>query len=282
MIAINKLGASKKKKMETAKALELLQTVRQQAEGLNRDERIKIDGLRKRLTMLIEKIFGINSSYISELAAISYRPIVVFSGMSDAVWINAFKNGKSSLLNLIDTMIEDIQLSAVEFSENKEQSHIATKQKQIINDRIFVVHGHNEEMKHSVARTIEQLNLKPIILHEQPNKGRTIIEKFADHSDVSFALVLLSADDYGYSKRQKPAEGKFRARQNVILELGFFIGKLGRQKVVALFESNENFEFPSDYQGVIFTPFDKEGKWKFDILRELKACGFDVDANKII
>ncbi len=148
--------------------------------------------------------------------------------------------------------------------------------------KIFIVHGHNEVMKEAVARTISDVGLEPIILHEQPNKGRTIIEKFtAESSDVSFAIVLLSADDFGYEKNELPQKARPRARQNVVLELGFFIGKLGRNSVVALHEEITEFEIPSDYHGVIFTPYDKSGAWKLGLGKELKAAGIDVDLNKL-
>ncbi|WP_222702751.1 TIR domain-containing protein [Methanosarcina siciliae] len=150
-------------------------------------------------------------------------------------------------------------------------------------DHIFVVHGHDEGMKQAVARTLEKLDLKPIILHEQPNQGRTIIEKFAEYANsVSFAVVLLSPDDIGYRKDQSSEAAKFRARQNVILELGFFLGTLGRHNVVTLFKNDLNFEGPSDYDGVLYMPFDNSGRWQFDLVRELKSAGYNVDANKLV
>jgi predicted nucleotide-binding protein len=149
--------------------------------------------------------------------------------------------------------------------------------------KIFIVHGHNEEMKQAVARAIEKLGLETRILHELPSQGKTIIEKLIAHSsEVSYAIILLSADDYGYSVKEGSAKKKLRARQNVILELGFFLGKLGRDKVIALFEVNENFDIPNDYKGVLYIPYDKGGKWKFEILKELNKSGFAVDANKLI
>jgi predicted nucleotide-binding protein len=148
--------------------------------------------------------------------------------------------------------------------------------------KIFIIHGHDEAMKQTVARTLEKLGLTPVILHEQPNIGRTIIEKFTVYSDVSFAIALLSPDDVAHSTTANPKQAKFRARQNVILELGFFLGKLGRNRVVVLFHQSDNFEMPSDYSGVLFVPYGEDNHWQFNLLRELKACGYDVDANKLL
>ena len=148
------------------------------------------------------------------------------------------------------------------------------------NNKIFLVHGHDEEMKQTVARTLEKLDLKPIILHEQPDRGRTIMEKFEDYSEaISFAIILLSPDDKGCDANNFPESAKFRARQNVILELGYFIGKLGRNKVLVLFKDEPYFEHPSDFVGVLYTSF-KDG-WELEMVKELQSCGYDVDANKL-
>ncbi len=149
-------------------------------------------------------------------------------------------------------------------------------------NQIFVVHGHDEEMKQAVARTLGKLDLEPIILHEQENLGRTIIEKFESCSEnVSFAIVLLTSDDLGYKKDQTPESSMFRARQNVILELGYFMGKLGRKNVVALHRSEANFEFPSDILGILYTPFDPHNEWKLALAKELVAAGYDIDFKKL-
>lgn len=149
-------------------------------------------------------------------------------------------------------------------------------------DDIFIVHGRSEIMKISVARLLEQLNLVPIILSEQPNEGKTIIEKFEDHSEVNFAVILLSPDDIGYPKGKKE-ELKYRARQNVILELGYFIGKIGRENVAALFDEDQKdeFEFPTDIHGILYIPFDKKGMWKYKLIDELKASGFNISKDDI-
>jgi predicted nucleotide-binding protein with TIR-like domain len=144
--------------------------------------------------------------------------------------------------------------------------------------KIFVVHGHDGEARETVARCLEKLDLEPIILHEMPDKGRTIIEKFENHSDVPFAVVLLTPDDMGYARDINPEEAKPRCRQNVMLELGYFIGKLGRDKVCAL--RKEGVEIPSDYQGVLFTDLDSTGGWRLKLAKEIKDAGIGVDLNR--
>ena len=151
-----------------------------------------------------------------------------------------------------------------------------TKPKYIPNS-IFIVHGHDDHLKQSAARFLEKLEMKPVILHEQADKGRTIIEKFEDHaSDVTFAVVLLTPDDIGGLKSE-PNNLSPRARQNVIFEMGYFVGKLGRGKVCALYQGVEE---PSDLRGVLYIPVDENGAWQYILAREIKASGLDVDLNK--
>ncbi|MHB1544999.1 MAG: TIR domain-containing protein [Gammaproteobacteria bacterium] len=113
--------------------------------------------------------------------------------------------------------------------------------------KVFLVHGHDIAAKELVARFLERVGLEPIILHEQANQGRTVIEKFESYADVPFAVVLLTGDDVG-SKAGAKAVLAPRARQNVILELGYFTGKLDRSRVSALFVSG--LDVPSDLHGV--------------------------------
>lgn len=139
---------------------------------------------------------------------------------------------------------------------------------------VFIVHGHDEAAREMVARFVSRLRLKPVILHEQPNRGRTIIEKFEGHSSVSFAIVLLTPDDVG---GKDEAGLKPRARQNVILELGFFCGTLTRSRVCALVKGE--VELPSDYLGVLYIPFDDGGAWQMQLAREMKDAGLTIDLN---
>jgi predicted nucleotide-binding protein len=143
--------------------------------------------------------------------------------------------------------------------------------------KVFVVHGHDDGAREAVARFLEQIGFEPIILHEQASKGRTIIEKVEAHGHVGFAVILLTPDDEGCKKGEalKP-----RARQNVVLELGYFLGRLGREKVCAL--RRGDVEIPSDFGGVIYETFDSGGGWKQALGRELKETGFDIDWNKVM
>jgi predicted nucleotide-binding protein len=195
-------------------------------------------------------------------------------------WDGVFRGFLSDQLVCLRSYIGELE-TELEFSQPMpEANQSGAVSKSPISRKVFIVHGHNDAIRESCARFLERLDLRPIILHEQPNAGRTIIEKFQDYADVGFAVVLLTADDKGGTKNTDPTALKPRARQNVIFELGFFIGKLGRSKVCALYENG--VELPSDYNGVLFTPIDAAGTWKFQLCREIKAAGIDVDLNKAI
>lgn len=144
---------------------------------------------------------------------------------------------------------------------------------------VFLVHGHDEAVKHSVARFLEKLGLQVVILHEKPSKSKTIIEKIEDNSEVAFAVILLTPDDVGAAASSRKKLRK-RARQNVVFELGYFIGKLGRSKVCALYDSG--VELLSDFEGVIYVPYDKAGGWKTRVAAEIKAAGISIDMNQAI
>ena len=142
-------------------------------------------------------------------------------------------------------------------------------------NKVFLIHGRDGDTKNTVARFLEKLGLEAVVLHEQPNAGRTIIEKFEDYARVEFVVVLLTPDDRG--GLQDDDILKPRARQNVILELGYFLGKLGRERVCALVK--EGVEWPSDYNGVLYIPLDEFDGWKGKLVRELRHAGYDIDAN---
>ena len=147
-------------------------------------------------------------------------------------------------------------------------------------DKIFIVHGHDETAKHKLDRFIENLDLTATILEEQPSKGQTIIDKFEEHADeAGFAIVLLTADDVG-APEDRTDESKPRARQNVILELGYFLRGLGRDRVRILYE--EGVELPSDIYGISYVPMDRHGAWRLELAQEMASVGITVDMNKLL
>jgi predicted nucleotide-binding protein len=143
------------------------------------------------------------------------------------------------------------------------------------------VHGHDDARKLEVARFIEAVTAqRPVILHEQANEGRTIIEKLEHYAaEARFAIVLLTADDE--ARRQGSEDALIpRGRQNVVLELGYFLAALSRSRVVLLYESD--VELPSDMSGVLYVRLDEAGGWKMALAREMQATGIVVDINRAL
>ncbi|CAG4895141.1 TIR domain-containing protein [Paraburkholderia saeva] len=154
---------------------------------------------------------------------------------------------------------------------------VEVAQTNLLSRRVFVVHGHDEGVRETVARFLEKIGFEPIILHEQASRNRTVIEKIETYHDVGFAVVLLTPDDEGCVKGGKPEP---RARQNVLLELGYFMGRLGRDKVCAL--KRGDVDIPSDFAGVVWVPIDASNGWKQALGQELEAAGHEVDWNKVM
>ena len=147
----------------------------------------------------------------------------------------------------------------------------------IISNKVFIVHGHNESVKLEVSQVLTKMGLSPIILHEQKSENKTIIEKIEANSDVKFAIVLLTDDDEGKAIKEKDL--KPRARQNVIFEMGYFIGLLGRKNVCCLINNNK-IEKPNDISGIVYIDLNKN--WIIDLAKELKNCGLEINMNLLI
>jgi hypothetical protein len=148
---------------------------------------------------------------------------------------------------------------------------IFTQQREAAGNQVFVVHGH-DLVKYQISTFITLLGLTPIMLDERANRGRTVIEKLEDHGNTSFAVILLTGDDVGGKKNSN--SHSTRARQNVILELGYFLGKLGRDRVCALYVPG--VELPSDLHGLLYVELDDNGGWKHSLRVELEAAGLPV------
>ena len=179
----------------------------------------------------------------------------------------------SKVFDMLDQTIGVIESG--KFKDRKERLQKARgAMGPISGKKVFLVHGHDDSARESTARFLEKMGLEAIILHEQPNAGRTIIEKVERYAEVAFAVVLLTPDDVGGTANNSLNP---RARQNVILELGYFIGKLGRANVAALVKGD--VEKLSDYDGVVYIALDAAGAWKLQLARELKTAGLSIDLN---
>ncbi|MUK48277.1 TIR domain-containing protein [Aliivibrio fischeri] len=178
---------------------------------------------------------------------------------------------------IISALTACLRISPKKLIETNYSTNAKSTEKNM--NQVFVVHGHNEEVKVKVARFIEKLGFEPIILHEQASSGNTIIEKIEEYSDVGFGVVLYTACDVG-AKNSSTPDLKLRARQNVIFEHGYLIGKLTRNNVCALVQGD--IELPNDISGVVYTPIDTNEAWHLQLAKELKKAGYNVDMNRLI
>ena len=265
-------------RVDKTKAIERLRKVLNEIPMLKRQssESSEFQKWRRNTQVTITNTFGGESSHIADFNDVRYSLIAFTTMTPDSEFQAAYVRGLERAASVLESMIDEIE----EYWEEDEKSSSisnATVSDPRRTSRVFVVHGRDEAAREAVARFLEQLRLEPVVLHEHANKGRTIIEKFEDHADVAFAVVLLTPDDIGGLREGNP-QLRPRARQNVILELGFFLGKLGRQRVCPLVKGD--VETPSDYDGVVYTKFDNANGWKVKLVQELKAAKFDIDANQ--
>jgi predicted nucleotide-binding protein len=258
-------------------AIELLRRQREKAESLltnrplSKDSHDAWDAVTRDYLV---RAFGSGSPNVDSVLDIGRYGSFPMNA-SEQWWENHRVERLQGQVVMLDALIETLDTQLELGAAPSLQAHSAP-----VGDRVFIVHGHDDAALQTTARFLEKLQLKTTILREEPNKGRTIIEKFIDYSNAGFAVVLLTADDRGGPKSAPYDEQKPRPRQNVLFELGFFVGKLGRMRVCALYQAG--VEIPSDYQGVLFVQFDNAGAWKFAVAKEIKAAGIDIDLNNAV
>jgi predicted nucleotide-binding protein len=225
-------------------------------------------------TELLKRLFSTN-----ELANEYSRGIGVgfFSERSLREEISDFYNDVENKIHRLDSIIERIELIPVATTVKPTLTSIASP-KEFDRNKIFVVHGQNNEAKLEVARFIEKIGFEPIILHEQASSSKTIIEKIEAYSDVGFGVVIYTPCDIGANSNE-PSNLKGRARQNVVFEHGFLIGKLGRSNVCPLVKGD--LETPNDISGIVYTSMDT-ANWQLELAKELRAAKYTVDMNKVI
>ena len=188
--------------------------------------------------------------------------------LQDPIGIESIDQAKEQIRRDQEVILDQSPIAIVSHVHSDLAANLKKK------DQVFIVHGRDDSAKIVVYQFLKKLGLEPIILHEQPNKGRTLIEKFEDHSsNVKYAVVLLTPDDLG-GLATEPNKTLPRARQNVVFEMGYFFGRFGRENVCALLSSG--VERPSDIDGVMYIPLSQNGEWKSSLLRELKDAGLVV------
>jgi predicted nucleotide-binding protein len=161
----------------------------------------------------------------------------------------------------------------------------AAKKPTPVSRKVFVVYGHDNQARTQLEAMLLRWGLDPIILDHLPSEGATLIEKLerylVEDGEVRYAVVLATPDDEGHP-RSKPDEKRFRARQNVVLELGVLLSRLGRRRVAILLKDQANMERPSDIQGLVYLPFSEHVEdTKVNLAKEMKAQGIDIDVAKL-
>lgn len=211
----------------------------------------------------LEKYYGEGSLELKSFNKIRFTPAVNGIKQLD---IDSCKTGLERAKSIFKDFIDDIWAEI-------ESTHFENTQ--INTNKVFIVHGHDDGLKNQIARLLEKQGIEPIILHEQVNAGKTIIEKIEYYgNDVGAALILFTPDDEG--KAKSDSELKNRARQNVVLETGYFLGHLGRDRIITIV-SDDTLELPGDLQGVVYT----NKSWELIIMKELKSMGFNIDMEKV-
>lgn len=208
---------------------------------------------------VIKRLFVDHAEKIKDFESISYRPGVTTNLTPKEVWPNAYEKGLNQAIGLLNALKYELKLSVKDDISEKPNAIMQS-------NTCFIVHGHNNEIKLEVKDFVTaELKLRPIVLHQKPNEGKTVLEKFEKHADVDFAVCVWSADDEGNEKGSSIT--KLRARQNVIIETGFFWGKLGRDRVIVLLE--DGVEIPSDYAGMLYIKYS--GNWMEELRREVTS-----------
>lgn len=199
---------------------------------------------------------------------------VFFGDYSEGQDFDTYK--RKPLLAYLDSLLIDIENDEFDFQSDKQEAEVPVLQSKTMLKKAFIVHGHDESTKFRTARFLEKLGFDTVILHEQANGGKTIIEKLEYFTDVEFGIVLYTPDDVGEAVAKKD-QLQPRARQNVVFEHGLLIGKLGRDRVFPLV-TDHSVELPGDISGMVYL---SDNGWEIQLAKEIKALGYEVDFNAL-
>lgn len=238
------------------------------ATNLNYKDESTLDSIRRKIELYNNTIFHKERNYGRQSRTIMFSALVF--PCSEEYRQDCWKSGQKELINLIQTMIEDYEMTSNTTTKAKTNNRTPKKS----NNKVFIVHGRNDNRLQEVELFIRRIGLDPIILKEQASKGKSIIEKIETYSNVSFAIVLYTACDVGKYKEDENLLP--RARQNVVFEHGYMVAHLKRENVIALIENG--VDIPGDWSGVVYTTFDSD--WKHDTMKEMEAAGLSLDWSK--
>lgn len=222
---------------------------------------------------LLQKIFE-DQSIVDEYCMTG--PVIVLPHRSIRLYVEEKQKHISASINNLVSIRERLELyeGATNQAVNAEQ-----KEKELPNRKVFVVHGHDKGKRLAVEKFLEKLKLMPIVLQDQPGGSKALIEELVKHGDVAAALVIYTPDDEG-RLAQGNHDLESRARENVVLELGYFIGRIGRDNVFVLLA--HGIDLPSDFKGVRYTLIDDTDGWQMTTARNLKDSGLDIDVNDLL
>ncbi|MGE4382281.1 MAG: TIR domain-containing protein [Arcobacter sp.] len=241
--------------------------------GVNED----FDKFKLELEIFLKNTFGNTSDEFNKFKKIrflytGYRPM---EGLPVPLDLSTYKDGLKSTKILLETILNNINENSL--IKTQPTTQIIPETKKTISNKVFIVHGHDELAIVQVSEVLRKLNLEPIILKDEASKSNTIIEKIERlSSDVGFGIVLYTACDIGGKDLNSLQP---RARQNVVLEHGYLMAKLGRENTLAL--KKDNVETPSDIQGLVYTPMDEHKAWQYKLVDELKLAGYNVSKDSI-
>lgn len=197
------------------------------------------------------------------------KPVIILTGSPDINNVLIALNGSD----------EDGPLAARAVLKSQPRSALLKAVRETVIHRVFVAHGHDDDLLKEVVFSLKALKLKPVVLRDRPGEGLTIAESVEKLSNVSFAVILLTPDDEGKDVKEEGLHQP-RVRQNVLLEWGFFIGRLGRDRVIALHRQADTgrLDLPSNYDGLRYITVDAGGDWRRKLAEELKTARIPIDA----
>jgi len=146
--------------------------------------------------------------------------------------------------------------------------------------RVCITYGRDQIMNKQVVSLIKQLGIDPIVMQDKNNSIKPLAQFVTEHKNIAFVIAILSADDWVYPKQGKSQDALMYADQRVIFHLGFWIGRLGRSRVFALYYDQRSFRWPTEHFDVIYTPLDRNQSWKSELTKRLKESNITISTDK--